>query len=330
MQTNQTFQQNKKADITQEMASIVSTIRDNVESNIAKVIIGKEAVIEKLMIALLAGGHVLIEDVPGIGKTTLVRAFARSLSLDFKRIQFTPDLMPSDVTGFNIYHPKREEFVFQEGAVMAQIVLADEINRSAPQTQSSLLEAMQEGQVTVDGVKYTLPDPFMVLATQNPIEQVGTYPLPEAQLDRFMMRFHVGYPSIEEEMEIVEIETYGQLRENVQAVVSQDEVRWMRALTRQVHIADPVKRYLVDLCRMTRERPGVSLGASPRAGQMLLQASKARALLHNRLFVTPDDIKALAEDILSHRIILNYESRGKGIEPSKIVQSILQNLPVPR
>lgn len=313
-----------------EQVQIVSNIRKKIEENVASVIIGKEAIIEKMLIALIAGGHVLIEDVPGIGKTTLVRSFAKSLSLDFKRIQFTPDLMPSDITGFSIYHPKREEFVFQEGAVMAQVVLADEINRSAPQTQSSLLEAMQEQQVTVDGTKHVLPSPFMVLATQNPIEQVGTYSLPEAQLDRFMMRFSVGYPSVEEEMQIVELETYGQLNENVVSVITEKEVFWMQDLALKVHVEPSVKRYLVDLCRMTRDHANVSLGASPRAAQMLLKASRARALLHGRDYVMPDDIQALAEDTLAHRIVMRYEAKGKGITSTSVIRDIIAKLPVPR
>ena len=217
---------------------------DKIENNINRIMIGKNAVIEELLIALAAGGHVLIEDVPGIGKTTLVSSLARSLNLSFNRIQFTPDLMPSDVTGFNLYNQKTNEFEFQPGAVMKQLILADEINRTSPKTQSALLEVMQEGQVTVDGVTYVLPQPFMVLATQNPVEHLGTYPLPEAQLDRFMLKINLGYPSLDEEVQILRLYDQDEVLDQLSPVAGVDQVLWMREQTRLVHCADSIKYYL--------------------------------------------------------------------------------------
>ncbi len=315
---------------TQERVNAYQKISQAILANVNKVIVGKERVIQRLLIALLSGGHVLIEDVPGIGKTTMVHALARALQLDFHRIQFTPDLMPSDVTGFNLYNPKDGEFVFQEGAVMTQILLADEINRSSPRTQSALLEAMQEGQVTVDNTTYPLPTPFMVLATQNPIEHVGTYPLPEAQLDRFMMRISLGYPSIEEEMDIVSLNSDQLLREEVQAAASVEELMWMREQAQSVLISDAVKRYIVDLCRATREHPLIDLGASPRAAQMLLSACRSLALMNGRDYVIPDDIQELIGDVLAHRLILKPSTRGKGMRSDDLLQEILKNTAVPR
>ncbi|MDY3052263.1 MAG: MoxR family ATPase [Ndongobacter sp.] len=315
---------------TQERVNAYQKISQAILANVNKVIVGKERVIQRLLIALLSGGHVLIEDVPGIGKTTMVHALARALQLDFHRIQFTPDLMPSDVTGFNLYNPKDGEFVFQEGAVMTQILLADEINRSSPRTQSALLEAMQEGQVTVDNTTYPLPTPFMVLATQNPIEHVGTYPLPEAQLDRFMMRISLGYPSIEEEMDIVSLNSDQLLREEVQAAASVEELMWMREQAQSVLISDEVKRYIVDLCRATREHPLIDLGASPRAAQMLLSACRSLALMNGRDYVIPDDVQELIGDVLAHRLILKPSTRGKGMRSDDLLQEILKNTAVPR
>lgn len=315
---------------TQERVSAYQKITQSILKNVNKVIIGKERVIQRLLIALLSGGHVLIEDVPGIGKTTMVHALARALQLDFHRIQFTPDLMPSDVTGFNLYNPKDGEFVFQEGAVMTQILLADEINRSSPRTQSALLEAMQERQVTVDNTTYPLPSPFMVLATQNPIEHVGTYPLPEAQLDRFMMRISLGYPSIEEEMDIVSLNSDQLLREEVQVATSVEELNWMQEQAQSVLVSDAVKRYIVDLCRATREHPLIDLGASPRAAQMLLAACRSLALMNGRDYIIPDDVQELLGDVLSHRLILKPSTRGKGVHSDDLLQEILKNTAVPR
>lgn len=301
-----------------------------IRKRIAEVIVGKQAITDRMLIALLSGGHILIEDVPGIGKTTMVHALARAVGLDFRRIQFTPDLMPSDVTGFNLYNPKLGEFVFQPGAVTAQIVLADEINRSSPRTQSALLEAMQEGQVTVDGVTYPLPEPFMVLATQNPIEHVGTYPLPEAQMDRFMMRISVGYPSTEEEMEIIGLDSTNLLREEVQPAATAEDILWMRAQCAKIEVSDAIKRYIVEICRATRDHASVELGASPRAGQMLLVASRTAAMIRGRDYVIPDDVQALAADVLSHRLILTAAAKGRGVDADQIIDEILENTVAPR
>ena len=300
-----------------------------IEHNVNRVMIGKQKVIESLLIALSAGGHVLIEDVPGIGKTTLVSALAKSLSLSFKRIQFTPDLMPSDVTGFNLYNQKTGKFEFQAGGVMSQIVLADEINRTSPKTQSALLEVMQENQVTVDGVSYQMPEPFIVLATQNPVDHVGTYPLPEAQLDRFMLKIDLGYPSIDEEVEILNFYSDDYDLPEIQAVADSNDVIWMRQQAQKVHCAQSVKRYISELVAATRQHPDIQLGASPRASKMLMQAAKSRALIKGREYVRPDDVQALAVSVLAHRISLTAESRLKRISPEDAVHSVLKQVAVP-
>ncbi len=300
-----------------------------IENNINNVMIGKQQVIEQLLIALAAGGHVLIEDVPGIGKTTLVSALAKSLNLSFKRIQFTPDLMPSDVTGFSIYNQKTLEFEYQPGAVMAQLVLADEINRTSPKTQSALLEVMQEQQVTVDGVTYPLPQPFLVLATQNPVEHLGTYPLPEAQLDRFMLKINLGYPTVEEEVQIMHLYREDNPLESLGSVAETSDIMWMREQARLVHTADAVKRYIALLTSGTRQLAAVQLGASPRASMMLMQAAKARALIKGRDYVRPDDVQALAVPVLAHRLSLSPESRLKRISEEDCVRMVLERTPVP-
>ncbi|MGB4610560.1 MAG: AAA family ATPase [Saccharofermentanales bacterium] len=300
-----------------------------IEQNINRVMIGKENVIESLLIALTAGGHVLIEDVPGIGKTTLVSALAKSLNLTFKRIQFTPDLMPSDVTGFSLYNQKTGEFEFQPGAVMSQMVLADEINRTSPKTQSALLEVMQENQVTVDGITYDIPQPFIVLATQNPVDHVGTYPLPEAQLDRFMLKIDLGYPTIEQEVAILNLYSSDQPLQKLQKVADSNDVLWMREQALHVHCAVSVKRYIAELTAATRRHPDISLGASPRASNMLMQAAKSRALIKGRDYVRPDDVQALVIPVLSHRITLTPESRLKRITNDDVIYSVLKQVPVP-
>ncbi len=302
---------------------------EQIEASINRVMIGKEHVIEELLIAIAAGGHVLIEDVPGIGKTTLVSSLAKSLNLSFKRIQFTPDLMPSDITGFNLYNQKSNEFEFQPGAVMSQIVLADEINRTSPKTQSALLEVMQESQVTVDGVTYLLPQPFMVLATQNPVEQVGTYPLPEAQLDRFMLKINLGYPTIDEEVMILHLYDQEDPLENVSPVAGANEVLWMRDQARQVHCSDSVKFYIASVTAATRRHPDVKIGASPRASRMLMQASKARALIRGRNYVRPDDVQIMANSVLSHRISMRPESRLKQVTAGDVVRDVIDRTQVP-
>ena len=314
----------------QEAAAICRKLGDDVLSSIGHVVVGKEVPAKKMLICLLAGGHVLLEDVPGIGKTTLVHALAKSVRLDFQRIQFTPDLMPSDVTGFNMYNPKTAEFEFREGAVNTQILLADEINRSSPRTQSALLEAMQEGQVTVEGVTYPLPKPFMVMATQNPVENVGTYPLPEAQMDRFMMRISIGYPSVEEEMEIISTNAMRRIQKDVNVVAEKEVISWLREQIPQVEVTEEVKRYMLDITRKTREEDLIELGVSPRAGHMLFSAAQTLALLNGRSYVVPDDVQVLVHDVLDHRIILKPQSRGRGITTHEVIADIVNNTVVPR
>lgn len=316
--------------LNEKACNICQKLTNAVLDSVSKVVVGKEIVAKKMLICLLSGGHVLLEDVPGIGKTTIVHALASSVKLDFKRIQFTPDLMPSDVTGFNIYNPKNSDFEFREGAVNTQILLADEINRSSPRTQSALLEAMQEGQVTVEGETYKLPQPFMVMATQNPVENVGTYPLPEAQLDRFMMRLSIGYPSLEEEMEIINSNALKQIDYKVKAVAEEDVILWLREQIPEVDASDSIKYYILGICRSSRENPNLDLGVSPRASQMLLTAAKAQALMSGRSYVIPEDVTSLVHDVLDHRIILKARSQGKGISSYQVMEEILQSMVVPK
>lgn len=305
-------------------------LAEKLTSNIGKVIAGKSDTIELIVIALLAGGHVLIEDVPGVGKTTLVSALAKSLEMSFQRVQFTPDLMPSDITGFNLYDPKEQRFVFHPGVVMSHIVLADEINRSAPRTQSSLLEVMQEFQVTVDGITYPVPQPFMVLATQNPIEFAGTYPLPEAQLDRFMVKLDLGYPSREEEIEILEQDTQKILHEALTPVATAQDIQIFKSNVDIAHASHGIKAYVVDLCSKTREHRQIKVGASPRASQMLLRASKVRALLKGRNYVIPDDVIALSRPVLLHRLNSGQDQLLTDIDADAVLTEILAALPVPK
>jgi len=302
---------------------------DQIEENIARVIVGKQDTVRLMLTALIAGGHLLLEDVPGIGKTTLVRALARSLDLDFARIQFTPDVMPSDVTGYHVFNPVTGEFDFRLGAVMTQILLADEINRTSPKTQSALLEAMQENQVTVDRKTFSLPKPFMVLATQNPIEQQGTYILPEAQLDRFMMQLSLGYPSHEEELNILDRFSKEQPLDTLEAVATREDVFRLQEMSRKVHVSNPIRHYLAHLAQRTRSSRDLDLGISPRATLMLMQASKAKALLEGRMFVIPDDIQQLFFPVLRHRILVKAESRVRGSDVAQILDSILNQVPVP-
>lgn len=305
-------------------------LAEKLTSNIGKVIAGKSDTIELIVIALLAGGHVLIEDVPGVGKTTLVSALAKSLEMSFQRVQFTPDLMPSDITGFNLYDPKEQRFVFHPGVVMSHIVLADEINRSAPRTQSSLLEVMQEFQVTVDGITYPVPQPFMVLATQNPIEFAGTYPLPEAQLDRFMVKLDLGYPSREEEIEILEQDTQQILHEALIPVATAQDIQIFKSNVDIAHASHGIKAYVVDLCSKTRVHRQIKVGASPRASQMLLRASKVRALLKGRNYVIPDDVIALSRPVLLHRLNSGQDQLLTDIDADAVLTEILAALPVPK
>jgi len=300
------------------------------QQNIAKVIVGKDETIEYALIALLCKGHVLIEDVPGVGKTTLASALAKSLECSFKRIQFTPDVMPSDITGFTLVNFQSGEMEFKEGAVFSQIVLADEINRTSPKTQASLLEVMEEHQVTVDGVTHVLPQPFMVLATQNPVEFVGTYPLPEAQMDRFFLRISIGYPSIEEEMDILERYS-GQVSplKQLESVCSAEDIVQLQEMVGTVYCSAEVRNYVSTIVAMTRSHPSLQLGASTRAAIALIRGGQACALLDGRDFVLPEDIQHMVLPVLGHRIILNPEARMKAITTDRVLMTILDNAAVP-
>ena len=308
----------------------IRTVAERIVVNVERVIVGKHAEVELALISLLCGGHILIEDVPGVGKTMLARSLAKSVGCTFKRIQFTPDLLPSDVTGVTIYNQKTGEFEFRPGPVMAQIVLADEINRATPKTQSALLESMEEHQVTVDGETYTLPSPFLVMATQNPIEYEGTFPLPEAQLDRFMMRINLGYPSRGDEITILASQLQSHPIEEIGQVISAEELQSLQQRVRAVYVDRPlIMQYIVDVATATREHQEVYLGASPRGSLSLTQASQARAALHGRDFVIPDDVKALAPATLAHRLIVSPAARIRNVDTRIIVQEILDTVPVP-
>jgi len=295
--------------------------------NVNKVFIGKKSVVEKITVAILSGGHLLIEDVPGVGKTTLVQAIAKSLGCGFKRIQFTPDLLPSDITGITVYNSRTGSFEFKEGPIMANVILADEINRSSPKTQSSLLEAMQEGQITVDGVTYDLPKPFVVLATQNPIEYEGTFPLPEAQLDRFAMRIKIGYPDFYEEKSILKLQE--KPTEEIESIITDEDVLKIREEVKSIHVEDSVKDYIITIVQATRSHPDIYLGCSPRGSLTLLNACRGLAYIRGRDHVLPDDVKELAEAVLNHRIILKPEAKMKGISVEDIIYSIISSIRVP-
>ncbi len=300
------------------------------QQNIAKAIVGKEEAIEYALIALLCKGHVLIEDVPGVGKTTLASALAKSLDCSFKRIQFTPDLMPSDVTGFTLVNFKTGEMEFKPGAVMSQIVLADEINRTSPKTQSALLEVMEEHQVTVDGITHPLPRPFCVLATQNPGEFVGTYPLPEAQMDRFFLRISIGYPTIEQEMDVLERYS-GAVKPmaTIEPVCTAQDVIEMQEQVAQIYCSPEVRSYVATLVAATRQDPALTLGASTRAAIALIHGAQACALLDGRDFILPEDVQHMALPVLAHRLVLNPEARMKGVTAKQVLINILQNVTVP-
>jgi MoxR-like ATPase len=297
--------------------------------NVQRVIVGKDPEIELVLIALLCEGHVLLEDVPGVGKTTLAKAAARSLGCTFQRIQFTPDLLPSDVTGLYYFNQKAQDFEFRPGPVMAQVLLADEINRATPRTQSALLEAMQERQVTIEGRTMALPRPFLVLATQNPIELEGTFPLPEAQVDRFLIRLKIGYPSESQENDIlVRFERDDPLA-GLQPVTTPEELLDLQRAVRRVRVEDSVREYVVRVARATRDHPAVSLGVSPRGTMALYQTAQARAAIRGREYVIPDDVKALAPHVLTHRIIINPQTRLRGRTPQEVVMDVVDQVAVP-
>ncbi|WP_277351304.1 MoxR family ATPase [Bacillus sp. RO1] len=297
--------------------------------NIGNVMIGKEHVAELSIVALLAGGHVLLEDVPGVGKTLMVRSLAKSVGANFKRIQFTPDLLPSDVTGSSIYNPKELKFEFRPGPIMGNIVLADEINRTSPKTQAALLEGMEEGSVTVDGNTLSLGSPFFVMATQNPIEYEGTYPLPEAQLDRFLFKMNMGYPSPQEEVNILHTTEKKQPINELQSVITLEELQEMQKRVKEVHVDVTVKEYIVDLVNRTRTHQSVYLGASPRGSVALMKAAQAYAFIHGRDFVLPDDIQYLAPYVLPHRIILKSEAKFEGMTAEQVVKKVIDRTPIP-
>ena len=304
-------------------------VLQNIISNVEKVMVGKRGTIEKIIICLISGGHVLIEDVPGVGKTVLVHSIAKSINCDFKRIQFTPDLLPSDITGVSIYNQKTGEFEFKKGPIMGQIILADEINRTSPKTQASLLEAMEEHQITVDGVTYKLKEPFMVLATQNPMEYEGTFPLPEAQLDRFMMKVNIGYPDETSELNMLkrfkEINPLTELK----PVASTEDIIRIKNEVKSVMVNSGVEMYILSIVRSTRENDKILLGASPRASLNLYRASQGRAILKGRDFVTPDDVKYVSKPVLNHRIIVKPEYRLKGLSVEDVIDEILKSVKVP-
>jgi MoxR-like ATPase len=304
-------------------------IAERIIENVQKVVIGKEGEVRLTVVCLLCAGHLLIEDVPGVGKTTLARSLAKSTGCDFKRIQFTPDILPSDVTGVSVYNMKTSDFEFRPGPISAQIVLADEINRATPKTQSALLEAMEEHRVTVDGVTRPLPEPFMVLATQNPIEYEGTFPLPEAQMDRFLMRVHLGYPSMTDEVLMMDSQQTAHPVETLIQVTDPSEIIGMQRAVKEIYVDPLIKQYIVSLVDMTRQHESVYLGASPRGSLALYRTAQARALLDGRDYVIPDDVKELAYATLGHRVIVSPSARVKSVSSSDVVLSCLERVPVP-
>lgn len=297
--------------------------------NIEKVMIGKREVAELSIVALLSGGHVLLEDVPGVGKTMMVRSLAKSVGADFKRIQFTPDLLPSDVVGVSIYNPKTLQFEFRPGPIVGNIILADEINRTSPKTQSALLEAMEEASVTIDGETLHIAKPFFVMATQNPIEYEGTYPLPEAQLDRFLLKIKMGYPDLAQELEVLRRAENKQLIQEIEAVMTLETLRGLQKAVQQVHVEDNVKSYIVSIARATREHSKVYLGVSPRASIALMKAAQAYAFMQNRDFVKPDDVQYLAPFVFSHRLILAPEARYEGVTAEQVMEDVVRQILVP-
>jgi len=304
------------------------TLRDLVTA-LEQVLVGKHAEAELAIIGLGAAGHLLIEDVPGVGKTMLAKSLARASGCTFKRIQFTPDLLPSDVTGVSIYNQRNGEFEFRAGPIVAHVVLADEINRATPKTQSALLEAMEEQQVTIEGITRPLPTPFMVLATQNPIEYEGTFPLPEAQLDRFLLRIHLGYPEPSQEVSVLQRQMLRHPLEDLRAVTTAHELQQLQQAVRGIHVDPQMQRYIVHIVGLTRDHPDVYLGASPRGSLALMRAAQSRAMLAGRDYVMPDDIKLLAAPALAHRLIMSPEARMRNATAHGVIHHVLQEVPVP-
>ncbi|WP_408009121.1 AAA family ATPase [Pseudalkalibacillus sp. A8] len=302
---------------------------EKIVENVEKVMVGKRKATELSIISLLTGGHILLEDVPGVGKTMMVRSIAQSVGAKFNRIQFTPDLLPSDLTGVSVYNQKNMDFEFRPGPLMGNIVLADEINRTSPKTQSALLEAMEEQSITVDGFTHHLPKPFFVMATQNPIEYEGTYPLPEAQLDRFLLKINMGYPSASEELQVLTRNERQHPIEELTPVLQLDDLLELQNQVKSVYVEETVKQYIIDIVVRTRKHSGIHLGVSPRGSLALMKTAQAYGLLLNRDYIVPDDVKYLAPYVLCHRIILKPEARFDGYTPEKIVNEILERTPVP-
>ena len=308
---------------------VVQEVSKKIIQNVERVIVGKRQPIVYSLVSWFCGGHFLLEDVPGVAKTMLARALAQSVGCEFKRVQCTPDLLPTDVTGASIFNQQTAEFEFRKGPLFSNIVLADEINRTTPRTQAALLEAMAEGSITIDGMTHDLPPPFLIIATQNPVDHEGTFPLPEAQLDRFLMKFSVGYPSMEDEMSILENLQLGHPIEKLTSVTTSQELVECQKQVRQVHVDPKIRKYILQIVHMTRHHENLALGGSPRASLAMFKTAQAMAAIRGRNFVQPDDIKILAEPVLGHRLILHPESRLRKITTNKVVSKVLSDIPVP-